>query len=412
MSKKFIIILISSVVGLLIISLAAYYFILQEGTVDPVTGKSIGFRTFFPFGGNDEPTDTSTETETEVETPTQTQNQNPADFTQKLRRLSVEPVSGAGLLDIKAGTVVRYIEKATGHIYEVEMFSPRQQRISNTTIPVVYDAVWGNSNNSLVARYLRENDVTVDTYSLNLKNISSTTETTTTGIAMPSNITDVSVFGNSIFFLTQGETSSSGYLEPFDGTKQKLIWNSELKELLSQYVNAKTVSITTKPLEGTPGYMYFVDTGTGASRSILSNVPGLSTLTNPDATKVFYLSQDENAIVYLYNISDKTSVSITPVTFPEKCAWSRKESNILYCAVPEDFIQANSLTNWYMGKISTSDSLWRYDLKENTSTILYDLAALVGAPIDVTKPVISENGQYLVFINKIDNSLWSLDLTK
>ncbi len=414
MSRKFIIILISSVVGLLIISLAAYYFILQEGTIDPVTGKSMGFRTFFPFGGNDNPTETPTGTETGTETPTQNQNQNqnPTNFTQKLRLLSAEPVSGFGTLDIKAGTIARYIEKATGHIYEVEMFSPKQGRISNTTIPVVYDAVWGNSNNSLVARYLREDDSTVDTYALNLKSVSSTTEITTTGIAMPSGVSDVSVFGNSIFFLTVGETSSSGYIEPFDGKTQKLIWNSELKELLSQYVNAKTVSVTTKPLEGTPGFMYFVDTGTGSVRSILSAVPGLSTLTSPDATRVLYLSLGENPFMFAYGVSSKTSTSTTPVTFPEKCAWSPVDANTVYCGVPRDIVQLDSLTNWYMGKISTNDDIWKYNLKENTATIINDLQSEAGVQIDVIKPKISDNGQYLVFINKIDNSLWSLDLTK
>jgi hypothetical protein len=411
MSKKFILILIVSIIGLLIISLFGYYFILDNGAVDPVTGKSVGFRSFLPFGGNNNEEETP---RTETQTPPATQNndQTQTNFVQKLRLISREPVSGMGLIEVKAGTLIRYIEKATGHIYETEMFSPKQGRISNTTIPVVYDAIWGNGGNSLVARYLKDDNNTVDTYSLNLKNISSTTETTTTGIAMPSGIVDVSVFGNSIFFLTVGDKSSTGYIEPFDGTKQKLIWSSDLKEVLSQYVNTKTIALTTKPLEGIPGYMYFVDTATGATKSILSKIPGLSTLTSPDATKVLYISLSDAVHMYLYNISKRTSDPVSPSTFPEKCVWSNKDADIIYCAVPKDLLQADSLTKWYMGKNSTNDDIWKYDLKNNITSIVADLSTLAGQEIDVIKPTISANGQYLVFINKIDNSLWSLDLTK
>ena len=31
--------------------------------------------------------------------------------------------------------------------------------------------------------------------------------------------------------------------------------------------------------------------------------------------------------------------------------------------------------------------------------------------IDIVKPILSENEQYLVFVNKRDGSLWSLDVT-
>ncbi len=128
MSKKFIIILISSVLGLLLVSLMGYYFIIQDGNANG-TGGGINFRSFLPFGGEQEiPEDTGTGSENEEENTTPTPEENSTDFTQKLRKLSVEPVAGAGVLDITAGTLVRYIERATGHIYEVELYSPKKER--------------------------------------------------------------------------------------------------------------------------------------------------------------------------------------------------------------------------------------------------------------------------------------------
>ncbi len=407
MSKKTIII-ISVVLGIVLLALIGYYFLAPNGNGTSTSGGSSVFKNFFPFGGSETPQPTDNGNGDEV---SGTPSNETETFTSKLRELSVEPVSGAGVFDVKAGTVVRYIEKATGHIYEVELFSPKQGRISNTTIPTVVDGIWGNKNNSLIARYLKDDDQTVQTYSLTVKEVSTSTENTISGVAFPDSISDVSVIDGSVFYLQQGQISSNGYISNWSGGGKKLIWNSPLKELLSQYVNAKTVALTTKPHQNFPGYMYFVDTGTGQVRKILGDILGLSTLVNPTATKVLYLDQGINSLL-VYDIKNTTSGTLTPATFPEKCVWSKKDVDVIYCAVPKSSINNNGLTNWYMGLESFSDDIWSYDIKNNTSSIVEDLSSESGGSIDVVKPIISDNGQYLIFINKTDNTLWSLDLSK
>jgi hypothetical protein len=116
--------------------------------------------------------------------------------------------------------------------------------------------------------------------------------------------------------------------------------------------------------------------------------------------------------MYTYDIKTMASDNAAPATFPEKCAWGKKDTKFVYCAVPKNFIGAGELTNWYKGNISTNDDVWKYDLENKTSMIVADLNKESGENIDVIKPVLSDNDQYLVFVNKKDNSLWSLDLTK
>jgi hypothetical protein len=70
------------------------------------------------------------------------------------------------------------------------------------------------------------------------------------------------------------------------------------------------------------------------------------------------------------------------------------------------------LISWYIGNISFRDDIWKYDLKNNTAVIIDNLTDESGIKIDVIKPQLSVNEKYLVFINKIDGTLWSLDLTK
>lgn len=401
MSRKTFIIITSSLLALLII-LVGYYFITQTGGVGD-EGKPTGFRSFFPFGGNE--AGTSTPREVIPETPIEEVN-----FTQKLRKISSEPVAGAGIMDVKAGSIIRHIERATGHIYETELFSPNQNRISNTTIPLAYDAVWGNKNLSLAVRYLREDDRTIDTYSLNLKEVSTSTENVVSAVSFPVSINDISVFGSSVFYLQENPNSSAGFISSFSGAGKKQVWSSDIRELLSQYVNARTIALTTKPARDVSGFMYLVDTTSGQVKKVLSDIPGLSTLSDPDASQIIYLSQSDGVQLSVYNQTSKTYINISPSTFPEKCVWSKKNKSIVYCAVPKEFLDGTSLTSWYLGIASFGDDIWMYDLKNSTSKMIVDLYNESNEQIDVIKPIISENEQYLIFINKVDNSLWSLDL--
>ncbi len=406
MNKKNIFITVSVVLVVVLLILLGFYFLNKNPDGSP-TSTNI-FRNFFPFGGDTVTDNNTTPDKTPEEIPVET----PSDFTQKLRKITSEPVAGAGIVDVKAGSIIRYIEKATGHIYEVELFSPRQGRISNTTIPMVYEAVWGNKNDSLIAQYLKDDDTTIDTYSLALKNISTSTENTISGAVMSQNISSVSTFGSSVFYLEQVDGASYGFVSSFDGKNKKQIWNSPIKELLSQYVNVKTVALTTKPEENTPGYLYFVDVNNASTKKVLGDIKGLSTLVNPAGTDVLYLNQDERALLYTYTIKDMTVESVSPSTFPEKCVWGNKNFRVIYCAVPKDLITVGNLTSWYKGQISFNDDIWKYDLDNKSGTIVADLQKEGGEEIDVIKPIISENDQYLMFVNKKDNSLWSLDLTK
>jgi len=422
MSKKTFIIIATTLI-LILLALVGYYFLIRTNSATNSDGTSSNVFGFLPFGNNGVPAGGGQIASTTIAIEgVQNNATNPLNTPlQKLRQISAEPVSGAGTMDIKigtstkstqTGTVVRYIEKATGHIFMADLFDTVQDRISNTTIPLAYDAIWGNSNNSLIARYLEENNQTVDTYSLTLKNTSTTTENTISGIKFPANISDVSVLGANVFYLQESATGSTGYISNFSGSSRKQVWASQIRDVLGQFVNTNTVAIATKPLQNLSGYLYFVNTSSGTVSKILGDVPGLSSLSNPDATRVLYVAQGNGISMYLYTIADKSSVNITPATFPEKCVWSKKNTAIVYCAVPEDGLSGSSLTSWWQGFFSTTDDIWQIDSKANTASLLANLSNLSGQAIDVVKPILSDNERYIVFQNRRDNSLWSLDLTK
>ncbi|MDQ5949129.1 MAG: hypothetical protein QG589_255 [Patescibacteria group bacterium] len=376
------------------------------------SGGSSGFsfKQFFPFGGsetNNVPATSTTTKNTTGNGEEQTDidssiDQNPEE---RLRKLSTEFVAGIGVYNTTNGTLVRHVERATGHVYETELFSAQQRRISNTTIPLLYEAIWGNDAKTFIAQYLGTDDTTISSYIITVANKQR-------GSVLDTNILSVSSLKDNLFYLKQSGTGSVGIVSKMDGTSRKQIWSSPLKELNSQFVSPQTVALTTKPHPNVPGYMYAVQTSTGVFKKILGNIPGLSALMSTDEKRVLYLSQSSGAELYTYSIPERASSRLNPVTFPEKCVWSKKEPNIVYCAVPQQLLGANSLTNWYMGGVSYMDDIWKYDLDDNTSSVVMNLSDESGEKIDVIKPILSDDEKYLVFINKIDGAPWSLDLTQ
>lgn len=420
MSKKFFIIL-TVILILFLTGLVGYYFVLKSRQTGSEVGKPLTFKNFFPFGGDGSNTTGGEGTLPEDIRPVIDDGQKPpVNYDVKLRKVSTESTAGFGLFDSKLGTTLRYIERATGHIYEADLFSPKEERLSNTTLPKVYNAEWGSSSSTLIAQKLQDDNETIETYSLNLKlntdprdELSTSTKYSTVGTILVSNVGEVSTRGQNLFYIVNGENNSLGYISNINGTGSKQVWNSPIRELLVQNINNTTVAITTKPYPGVNGYLYFLNTPNGVVTKIIGNISGLSTLVSPDAKKVLVLSQSGSNKLTSYTISDRTSIDLNPSTFPEKCVWSKKDTNIVYCAVSKEIQGVTALTNWYLGSIQFNDDVWKYDMKANTANIVADLSGENGgAPIDVTKPTLSDNERYLVFMNKRDGSLWSLDLSK
>lgn len=399
MSKK--IIIISTIVLLIFfVSLAGYYFIIQsnEGSSN---GEPFSFKKFLPFGGDTPaPVDQNPIIEPE-------ENNTDINFAVKLRKLWSEPVAGAYIYDATEGSTVRLVERSTGHVYEVSLHSPESKRISNTTIPKVYDAIWMDKS-SFVAQYLEDDNQSVNTFIVKINEpTASTTEGTSSGKLFGESIDNLSVGNNKIFYLENILSGSKGFLSSFTGESIKQIWNSPIAGFQTQNINATNVAIFTKPYQNIEGFLYFINTNSGSSRKILGNLPGLTVLVSPDALNVITLTQSDSNVFSIYNISKNENLRLSPATFPEKCVWSKKDTKIFYCAVPKESLSSSSLVSWYLGMTSFNDSIWKYST-ENSSAEIVD--GLDKEGIDVIKPTLNDSEKYLIFTNKKDGSLWSLDL--
>ncbi|MBX4189564.1 hypothetical protein KW785_03160, partial [Candidatus Parcubacteria bacterium] len=101
---------------------------------------------------------------------------------------------------------------------------------------------------------------------------------------------------------------------------------------------------------------------------------------------------------------------IFPTTLAEKCVWSVKQKSVIFCSTPTNGLSAEEPDNWYQGLTHFSDNIWKFDTDNTTATLLVEPKKSFGVDLDVIRPQLSPNEDYLLFINKTDLSLWALKL--
>src|SRR5262249_7678642 len=97
-------------------------------------------------------------------------------------------------------------------------------------------------------------------------------------------------------------------------------------------------------------------------------------------------------------------------TLADKCVWGNFYKEIVYCAVPSEQIQAVYPDDWYTGDLSTVDKIWQVSAATGEVKLLSAIVDTADRVIDAFNLGLDDNDNFLLFMNKNDLSLWSLDL--
>lgn len=400
--KKIIIVLIILLIG----ALAYLLFFNKKNT------STNELTTFFPF---DEEAGSNSNNGLITSVYENPYNESPTEPLPVLRQITDSPIAGMIIFkeeleesEEEINYIIRYIEKATGHVYEANTNSLTQTRISNTTIPKIQEAIWLDKE-SLIIRYLDDNNI-IKTFSAELTE-NELGDKQLEGIFLQDDIKNLISFNNGIFYLLESGGGSIGVTSDKDDNNKKIVFESPLKEWLIKNINDRYINLTTKPAITTSGYSFLLDTKTGSFDKVINDKNNLSTLTSSLFNILYSEYNKFGPRLSIYSNEEKISSEISIKTFPEKCVWDEKNTYI-YCGVPLEGLSNSDLTNWYKGKISFSDNIWKIDVKTNNLEYLVSPTELEVGSIDIINPILSENNNYFLFINKKDFSLWSLRLKK
>ena len=313
---------------------------------------------------------------------------------------------------------LRYVDKATGNIYQTFADKIEERKFSSTLIPKVYDSYFGNHGESVIMRYLKSDNQTIETFIGTLPKELLGGDTTENneikGSFLPNNVKDISISPDTskVFYLFDSGNDMIGIILNFLNNKKTQILDSPFTEWLSFWPNSNTITLSTKPSAGIPGHMYTMDSAGKNLSKIFGNINGLTTLESPNGKLILYGGNNasNNLSLGVYHLDTRNSDVLGIKTLPEKCVWARG-SDTVYCATPKSVDVGLYPDTWYQGEVSFSDQLWKIDVKTGNGTMLADPVAIPGGEeVDGVKLSLDESENYLFFINKKDSFLWKLEL--
>lgn len=425
MSRKKIIILVA--LALIILGVWVYQAYKNNQSGEPGATKSI-LSSLFPFGNSntgdrDEPTIGTTGSENpDTETP------NTPTGPKRLIRLSDKVVAGATVLPppvegtpqysindpdgnpipISKVPIVRFAERGTGYLYDIDINGQNGKKTSGTVLSRTAEAYFGDGGETIVFRYIKDDNQSVATYlGRRVAPTITTSDGTVKGEFLPDNIVDItfSTDGKNILFLLPTGNGVAGISMKSDGTAKKQLFSSSFSEWLLDWTSGTPV-LTTKATALLPGQTYLIPKS-GVFQKIAGGINGMTTKISPDGKSLIYnVSGGAGLTLHIKRLSDGSDINVGLQTLPEKCIWA-KNSLVFYCAASKTVTRGDYPDSWYQGVAHFNDSFWKIDA---STGIMYEISNGEGNNLDATRLSLDSTETYLVFIDKNTENLWALNM--
>jgi hypothetical protein len=413
MKKPLLILII--VIIFIAVFFGAWWFLMRDSgtpTTDTTGQTTKTFNPFGIFGGNDTP---SSPTPQEEGTFPDSSSGN-GTLQQAIVEISDKPVAGVTTLVLHIGTsteeLVRYVQRETGHIYDYKIATGVTTRISNTTIPRVREALFGNNAATVAFRRIQDDGETIETFLGNIAPMvaSTSNESRLSGVFLPQNILAVAMHPtqDQVFYEMRSDSGGAGYVVSPSGTKT--IFAHPFYQWQASWNTGSYILLSTAPSRSVGGIAFSLDPVSGALTRMGTTTVALTTLPNIHGDTILYGSVGQSGPrIFTYNPKTKQSTALSIATLPEKCVWAN--ATLLYCAIPNNSTQ-NLPDDWYQGVVSFTDTLWQIDTATGLTTYIIDPGTILKNGADMTHLALSDDGADLTFINKKDGTLWLVDLSR
>jgi hypothetical protein len=398
----------------------------QQGGFQPFGRPSTGGGQQNTGGGTIPGVSTTTDTATPAKIPT-------------LRLLSATPVGGYAASTTASTTVIRWVDRGRGNIYETKGDTLTVTTLSNTVVPRIYQSVWNKDASAFIASTLDEAGTSVSSVYADIKarilpKVATNTSASSTppqglgvgadgqtitpyelkGKNLPENIIAyaASPKKDKLFMLVNEGGMGTGYISTFDGKSVTQIFTTPLTQLNVEWPEENTIALTTKGTATEGGYLYFVNAKTGTWNKILGPLAGISTRVSSDAKRVIVSTtgSNKNVLTSVYTVADKKGIDAIVRTLADKCVWGNFYKEVVYCATPAQPVDGAYPDDWYAGTISTVDKIWQINGITGEIKLLSSIIDTSNRVIDAFNLGLDQKDDFLFFMNKNNLSLWSLDL--
>ncbi len=384
-------IIIGVILIILIVGLWAFFFF--TGGMPKSTDD-----VFARFGQSGEAPQFEPEPEPEEEDYEYAEDPTPTQSTKRLRQLTTRPVAGA----VAVGNSIRFVERGTGHVYDIDTRGGAERIVSGTTQPRTLRATFSGKGDAVALT--SEIDGVVETILGVLSEEASGGGLLLT--ALPADATEVgfSRDGSELYFFVPNARGGIGYAYNLETTKTRELFSIPLHDV--RILWGDTTYLYTTPSGKTLGFVYKIGDD-GILSYVTKGGRGLMAMRHASGTVVTSLKEEDESLV---TRDTKTGEIPYVALFTEKCTVYGTWTPYLACATPTSFPPGTYPDDWFKGVVGFSDRIVRVDSSESSVYVWSDLKEESGRPLDVLSIGSDPLGGFLYFINKYDNALWLLDL--
>lgn len=310
-------------------------------------------------------------------------------------QLSQEPV----LNPVIDNNSVKYHSASNGNVFQSNLDGSNSTRISSDILTNLIKVLWSPDKAKMISFFDQAGQVQKYFHDFN--------EDKSTLLDANIQSLDWSPTENKIvyqYYDRQSGLNNISIANP-DGSEWTNIFQTRMKDLVLEWPKADQIALQTKPSGLVQSAIYMITASGENFQKLIDNTYGLTALWSPQGDKVLYSetnSQGQNLELKLLNTNTNTSIVLNFSTLPEKCVWSGNNITI-YCAVPTIIPnEAIMPDDYYKNLVEFSDIFYKVDLNTGQKLLL--------AKLDVNAKNLLVNEDYLIFVNKKDGLLYSLEL--
>lgn len=236
---------------------------------------------------------------------------------------------------------------------------------------------------------------------------------TVSGFFLTQGITEASMSpeGDKLFYLQKDTSGIVGIIQDLISNTKETIFESPFSEWLPIWNNESSIELTTKPSYLVDGFSYQLDPLTKRYFKSISERDGLTTLPSPDNRQLLVMEVvGDTTRLSIHGRSSNRTRPLSIQTLVEKCVWT-PDSRYIYCTVPNSMAYGNEYPDvWYQGIESYTDSLWKINVKTFEEEVVSDFITEYDVDLDIKEINIDLEEEYLYFIDKKTEELWSYRL--
>ncbi|MCA9352147.1 peptidoglycan-binding protein [Patescibacteria group bacterium] len=222
---------------------------------------------------------------------------------------------------------------------------------------------------------------------------------------------DMSPSGGELFYLQKDNLGVIGVIRNLIDESKRTVFESPFSQWLVNWNNPQNIELTTKPSYRADGYTYSLDPDTNRYFKSQGEELGLLVKPSPDNSKMLIMESTNSGIqLGIFERASKRIRQLSLRTLPEKCVWLENSVD-LYCGVPNSMAYGNQYPDtWYQGLETFTDSLWKINTTTLEETEISNMSREYQATIDIEDIQVDERNEYLYFIDKGTEFLWSYRL--